>query len=491
MVGTTIHSYKIIQKIGEGGMGTVYLGIHEKLSREVAIKMLLPELSNNQDIKERFLNEAKTLSKLNHQNIVTLYDYAELNNNLFLIMEYISGITISDYINRGFNTDLRKNISLFSQVLDGFDYAHSKGVVHRDIKPSNILINNEGIPKILDFGIAKIVDENFKLTKTGLRMGSVLYMSPEQILGRNIDLRSDIYSLGVTLYELISGANPYDVINKSEYEIQSEIINNILPDFENINTREGEEIYSVIAKATAKDPYQRFQSCSEFKESLAGISSISSGQYGYGFDKTKISPRTPDISSKTQISGSPYSDSKLTKNKNNNKTYLLVSAFVLLIAVAVIMYIYLGEDSNQVAVTEKKSTNNQTQSTKSGEDVNIGLIKSEVTETVNKFLNCWGQKDIACLSSLLTDDYQYETATGRNKYQDKQERISVWEKQFSERKYINVTHNGIEVKVLDKENVTASYYQTYDSDKYSDKGFKVLYLKKINNNWKIFKDSFY
>ena len=216
MIGTLVLNYKIVKQIGEGGMGTVYLGKHTTLDRNVAIKVLLPEFARNTEIKERFINEARTLSKLSHQNIVTLYDFAELDGNLFLIMEYVEGLPLDDYLKQSNTKDEFIATNIFIQILNGFEYAHNKGIVHRDIKPANIILSNEAVPKILDFGIAKIVQGDIRLTKTGMKMGSVLYMSPEQILGKDVDFRSDIYSLGITLYELLVGRNPYDYKSKSE-----------------------------------------------------------------------------------------------------------------------------------------------------------------------------------------------------------------------------------------------------------------------------------
>ncbi|MBK6771897.1 MAG: serine/threonine protein kinase [Ignavibacteria bacterium] len=184
MINGIISNYKILKQIGSGGMGMVYLAQHTTLERYAAVKVLNPEYSGNQFFKERFLNEATTLAKLNHPNIVSLYDFIEYEGRLLIIMEYVEGNTLDDFIKQNAYHDEKFVISVVSQILDGLSYAHRQNVVHRDIKPSNIIIGENDVSKILDFGIAKLTQSNAKLTKTGTRMGSVSYMSPEQILGK-------------------------------------------------------------------------------------------------------------------------------------------------------------------------------------------------------------------------------------------------------------------------------------------------------------------
>lgn len=226
MIGERILNYKIVSIIGKGGIGTVYLGCHETLGRKVAIKVLLPQLANDPNIRKRFINEAQTISTLSHQYIIMLYDFVELRNNLFLIMEYVEGTPLDRLIySQTSPISFERSVSIFNKILSGFSYAHSKGIIHRDIKPSNIILRCDDTPKILDFGIAKIIHGDFKMTQQVLRLGSILYMSPEQVLGKQIDIRSDIYSLGVTFYEMLSRRVPYNITTESDYEIQRKIVN--------------------------------------------------------------------------------------------------------------------------------------------------------------------------------------------------------------------------------------------------------------------------
>ncbi len=294
MIGEQVLNYKLIALLGEGGMGSVYVGSHVQLGRKSAIKILHPNLVRNTMIRERFKNEASTLANLKHPNIVGLYDYLENEKGLYLIMEYVQGKPLDNYISTvsgAINESLV--VHFFSQILDGFQYAHTQGVVHRDIKPSNLIITPENEVKILDFGIAKILDNgNKSLTQDGTRMGTVLYMSPEQVTGVPVDNRSDIYSLGVTLFQAVTGSCPYQEEGNTEFAIFSEIVHNPLPRANTFYPNVSQIMQAIIDKATAKNPDERFQSCAEFKQALLdNIQTDSNNQ-------TDVSPGIPLISTK-------------------------------------------------------------------------------------------------------------------------------------------------------------------------------------------------
>lgn len=270
MIGAQVLNYRIDSKIGEGGMGSVYLASHLQMRRKAAIKALHPNLVNNTQIRERFRNEAEAMASLKHPNIIDLYDFLETNQGLFLIMEFIEGKPLDDYV-RTVTGPLSEDraIALFSKALDGFAYAHDRGIVHRDIKPSNLMIGNENQIKILDFGIAKILnDANKGLTRTGSKMGTVLYMSPEQVKGLSVDRRSDIYSLGVTLFQILTGRPPYDEKTSTEYDVYTKIVNSPLPRLRKFNPHVSEQMQAILDKATAKEPENRFQTALEFKQAL-------------------------------------------------------------------------------------------------------------------------------------------------------------------------------------------------------------------------------
>ncbi len=267
--GTVIQNYRLVRFIGDGGMGTVWLAEHTHLDRKVAIKCLHTQYARNAGIRARFKQEAATLAMLQHPGIVTLHDYIEDDEGAYLILEYVDGLPLDEHIQQVSGPiPAPKLREMFGQILEGFIYAHSKMIVHRDIKPSNFLVTAAGKVKILDFGIAKILtDHDRKLTKTGMNMGTVYYMSPEQVKGEAVDVRSDIYSLGVTLFQMATARCPYPQ-DTTEFFVYDQIVNHPLPNASDFYPGVPKSIEAIIAKATAKRPEDRFQDCVAFLEAL-------------------------------------------------------------------------------------------------------------------------------------------------------------------------------------------------------------------------------
>ncbi len=264
MIGEKIHHYQVTRLIGEGGMASVYEAVHEKLQSKVAIKVLNPVLTANHNIRQRFENEARFMASLTHANITRVIDYEERPGLLAIVMELLEGEDLNARTRRKGAMTLEEAVAVFIQVLDAFDYAHQKGIVHRDVKPSNIFIEPSGTVKILDFGIAKLLSTGEDMTMTGTQMGTPVYMSPEQVnTDKTLDHRSDIYSLGVTLYYLLKGEPPYDVTTNSSFQIYTRIVQEPLPPLGVYP-----EMDIVIGKATHKDRNLRYQSCREFKAVL-------------------------------------------------------------------------------------------------------------------------------------------------------------------------------------------------------------------------------
>jgi serine/threonine protein kinase len=273
MIGQTISHYKILEKLGEGGMGVVYKAIDSKLDRPVAIKFLPVHLSASADNKARFIQEARATAALNHPNILNIYDIDEQDGGLFFVMEYIEGETLKSRINALKTTEglpVRQAIDLITQIAQGLKAAHEKEIVHRDIKPENIMLTKDGNPKIMDFGIAKL-KSGTGLTKTGMSLGTISYMSPEQAQGVVTDQRSDIWSLGVVLYEILTGELPYKaehdaaliyLILNEEPLTPSSHDRRILP-----------SIDSLILKMLDKDRDRRFQSMDEVLTGLEAVRS--------------------------------------------------------------------------------------------------------------------------------------------------------------------------------------------------------------------------
>lgn len=263
-----IRDYRIIKNLGEGGMGTVYLAEDTMLERKVALKILNPVLTKESHFTERFRHEAKVQASLIHPNIVTLYNYFCEGENYCMVMEYAEGVTLKHLISGTGPMPEQRAVWILNQMLDAVGFAHKKGIIHRDIKPSNILISKDDSVKILDFGIAKILQDK-GLTKTGTKMGTVYYMSPEQIKAvKDIDHRTDIYSLGITLYEMLSGRVPFNVDTDSDFEIMNEIVSSDLKDPREYYPHISNWVIDVLFDSVNKDRNKRIQNADEFRNRL-------------------------------------------------------------------------------------------------------------------------------------------------------------------------------------------------------------------------------
>ena len=267
-------NYEIIRKIGEGAQGEVYLAKDKRLGRKVAIKSLHVDLITNTVLKERFIGEAKLLGQLSHSSIVTLYDYIVDTSGYHLIMEYLKGNQLDDYINKvsGPINEIRA-IDIFLQVLDGIHHIHKLNIVHRDIKPSNIIIDENDKIKLLDFGIAKDYSNDPNLTVVGQSVGGTpMYMSPEHISNAKITVQSDIYSLGVTFWNMLTGKAPYEGLSLAK--IYSKIENEELPPIEKIYPFASKKLNDIIKKATAKDSKKRYDSCLSFMRAIEDLKKL-------------------------------------------------------------------------------------------------------------------------------------------------------------------------------------------------------------------------
>ena len=274
MVGTQVGNYRIEQKLGEGGMGVVYRAVDVNLDRVVAIKALNTELRGNAELEQRFRAEAKAQANLNHTNLAILYALLIEDGRPWMVMEFIEGETLEQMIQRRGPIPSEEAIPLFRQALLGIGYAHRMGVVHRDIKPSNIMVNRQGIVKVMDFGIAKVLGGR-GMTRTGTQMGTAFYMSPEQVLNRGVDIRSDIYSLGVTLYEMLTANVPFS--GDSDYQIMSDHVNTPPPLLTKFYPYVASGVQNAVLKAIEKSQDARFQTVEEFGAALEHPSDFVAG----------------------------------------------------------------------------------------------------------------------------------------------------------------------------------------------------------------------
>jgi TolB-like protein/Flp pilus assembly protein TadD/tRNA A-37 threonylcarbamoyl transferase component Bud32 len=267
MIGQTISHYKILEKLGEGGMGVVYKAEDTKLKRIVALKFL-PASISNAAARKRFIHEAQAASSLDHPNICSIYEIDETpDGRMFIVMPCYEGETLQAKIERG-RMEIEEAVDIATQVASGLSKAHEKGIVHRDIKPGNIVMTSEGLAKIVDFGLAKLSGRT-KLTRTGTTPGTVIYMSPEQLKGGEVDHRSDIWALGVVLYEMITGETPF----RGDYEqaMMYSIMNDVPKRVGSSRPEVPADLERLIDKTLSRDPNERYQTSAEVIHALQSL----------------------------------------------------------------------------------------------------------------------------------------------------------------------------------------------------------------------------
>ena len=260
LIGKTISHYKILEKLGAGGMGVVYKAQDAKLDRFVALKFLPPHLSQDEENKKRFIHEAKAASALDHPNICTIYEIDQTEGGqMFIAMACYEGESLKEKIDRG-PMAIEEAIDVATQISRGLTKAHSKDIVHRDVKPANIMITERGEIKIVDFGLAKLSGRT-QLTKEGTTLGTVAYMSPEQTQGATVDNRTDIWSLGVVLHEMLTGQQPF--AGDYEQAVMYSIMNEEAEPLTGLRSGVPMELERVVKKTLAKNPDERYQRVDE------------------------------------------------------------------------------------------------------------------------------------------------------------------------------------------------------------------------------------
>jgi serine/threonine-protein kinase len=263
--GTRIAGFEILKKIGQGGMGDVYCARQESLNRVVALKVLPPELSRNPEFSERFESEAKVVSLLQHHNIVAIYDFGQLDGLRYFAMQYVEGESLDQKIQREKRLDVETAVEISRQILRALKYAHEHKVIHRDIKPHNVLMEKNGKVLVSDFGIAKIF-ANTRLTHTGMAVGTPEYMSPEQSEGSPLDVRTDIYSLGIVMYEMLTGTPPFT--GESPLAVAYRQVNEQPKPPYDLNEEIPQQVGLIILKALKKDRKDRYQSSADMLNTL-------------------------------------------------------------------------------------------------------------------------------------------------------------------------------------------------------------------------------
>ncbi len=333
--------YEIIKSIGEGGMANVYLGYDTILDRNVAIKVLRGDLANDEKFVRRFQREALSASSLSHPNIVAMYDVGEDDGLYYIVMEYVEGKTLKQLLKKRGSLTLSEAIDIMLQLTDGMAHAHDSYIVHRDLKPQNIMIQDDGQIKITDFGIAMALNST-QLTQTNSVMGSVHYLPPEQAAGKGTTIKSDIYSMGIIFYELLTGELPFK--GDSAVEIALKQMKEPLPDVHKLNNDIPQSIENIILKSTAKNPKNRYDDAKSMHNDLLTALNddrINEEPYVYPYPENEVDETTKimePISDSNEGIATPITDEK-TKKSNKLIIALSIIAGVIVIALLAVFFI--------------------------------------------------------------------------------------------------------------------------------------------------------
>lgn len=497
MIGKKIQNFEFISILGNGGMGIVYLAKQMPIDRDVAIKVLDQSLSVNPQFKDRFLNEASVLAKLNHPNIVSIFDFIEQDGQYFIVMEYVQGMTLDKLIDGSKGLDSKTALNIFTQALDGFSYAHKRSVVHRDIKPSNMILNDDSTLKILDFGIAKLLMSNSNLTKTGTRMGSISYMSPEQVMGRELDLKTDIYSLGVTLYEMLSGKLPFDSNTDSDYIVQNKIVNEPLPDLKSIIPEIQDHIAAAINIATQKNPADRFEDCDSFKNFLNGVQFQPSAQKQLNPNSKPLNQSTiieeRTANQPTVILQDPVKSHVIRDTGSKRKIHLGVIVAAILVFAVLFYSLYQSTDEDSASDNSNESKNPVTSSSGSDQSAagnNNNGISSEEFQDLNNFVDnvissqSSKDNDLRRFYAENVSYYKGGIISSHKVLQDKQKFFAKWDK-------IEMRMEGFDAQKLENNKFILTFdkyfnIENINNGKYMNGKVQSRWIvEKINGTYKI------
>jgi CRP-like cAMP-binding protein len=285
MASKTIGKYQLLGELGRGGMSVVYNAIHTSLNRPVAVKMLNHQLAFDEKFRSSFHQEALVIASLDHENIVTVYDTEQAYATFFIVMEFVRGMALSKMIENSGRIPFEQSRDLLLQMCRALGYAHQHGIVHRDVKPTNVLLTHDSRVKLMDFGIARVQRGEAKPEDEEI-VGTAEYMAPEQIQGTGVDRRTDIYALGITAYQMLTGELPYVAANP--YDVLLAHVTKPMPSIRAKVPGAPEELYGFVERATEKDPARRFQSLEEAERFLETSTVVGAGSGGFGQREGKV-----------------------------------------------------------------------------------------------------------------------------------------------------------------------------------------------------------
>ena len=458
--------YEIEGLIGEGGMANVYLASDTILDRKVAVKVLRGDLAGDEKFVRRFQREALAASSLSHPNIVEIYDVGEDDGNFYIVMEYIEGKTLKQLIKKRGVLSIPETIDIMLQLLDALQVAHDSYIIHRDIKPQNIMIKESGLVKITDFGIAVALN-SVELTQTNSVMGSVHYLPPEQASGKGSTIRSDIYSLGILMFEMLTGKMPYK--GDSAVEIALKHMKEPMPSARELNPVIPQSIENIILKAAAKNPKNRYKNVSEMAEDIKTClddDRIEEDRIVFKYPETDFGDTKTITALKDEVNESKTSEEPVVKqitedekiDKGNKKLIIIIASIVgiLVLAFVLVMIVF-------PKVTEKK-------------DVKIPDVYGMEISEAEKLIKSKGFsiKSVKKSSDTVEKNNVIETEPTKNRYVKKGGLVTIYystgSKKITVEDYSGLNVYEVKAKLeLDGIKVTVEEKEVSDSEKYKGK----------------------